>query len=88
MIHLKDSGSKMLCVGCSPFDSANALYSFRDTVCPSCQGRADERNWRETSTRRARRVAAPAPMERPSLLASLFGRATVAPSLAATAPAA
>ena len=83
MIHLKDSGSKMLCAGCSPFDSANALYSFRETVCPSCQGRADERNWRETAAQRRRRAVAP--MERSSLFVSLFGRATLAP-VAASVP--
>lgn len=45
MTHAKDRSHRMLCNGCSPFDSsATTTYVHLWTLCPSCSASSDSRD--------------------------------------------
>ena len=45
MTHAKDRAHRMLCNGCSPFDSsATSTYVHLWTLCPSCSASNDARD--------------------------------------------
>jgi hypothetical protein len=45
MTHAKDRSHRMLCNGCSPFDSSStSTFVNLWTLCPSCSGLTDARD--------------------------------------------
>lgn len=53
MTHAKDRSHRMLCNGCSPFDSsATSTFVHLWTLCPSCSASNDARELPSRLTRR------------------------------------
>jgi hypothetical protein len=53
MTHAKDRAHRMLCNGCSPFDSSStSMYVNLWTLCPSCSASTEARDSASTSSYR------------------------------------